>query len=55
MEPDSEAIVCDNSMRFSDRTFIRMIRRIIKGVIANGLPSAEGKPEVFIHPLKTVG
>jgi hypothetical protein len=29
--------------------------RIIKIVIARGLPSAEGKPEVFIHPLITVG
>jgi hypothetical protein len=28
--------------------------RIIKIVIANGLPSAEEKPEVLIHPLITV-
>jgi hypothetical protein len=29
--------------------------RIIKIVIANGLPTAEGNPEVFIHPLISVG
>jgi hypothetical protein len=55
MEPNNEAIVCDNSMRFSESTFIRIITRIIKIVIANGLPSAEGKSEVFIHPLITDG
>jgi hypothetical protein len=27
--------------------------RIIQTVIANGLPKAEGKPEVWIHPLIT--
>jgi len=54
MEPDSEAIVCDNSTRFSDRTFIRVIMRIMKIVIANGLPIAERKSEEFIHPLITV-
>ena len=53
MEPDSEAIVCDNSMRFSERTFIRMITRIIQIVFASGLPTAEGKSEVWIHPLIT--
>ena len=30
MEPDSEVIVCDNSMRFSEGTFILMIARIIE-------------------------
>jgi hypothetical protein len=29
VEPDSEAIVCDNSMRFSEPTFICMVSRII--------------------------
>jgi len=46
MDPDSEAIVCDSSMRFSEKTFIPMITRIIKKVIANGLPSAKRKYEV---------
>jgi hypothetical protein len=74
MDPDSEAIVCDNSMRFSEGTFIRIITRIIivtppsasqndlyaydhedHGiVIAKGLPMAEGKSEVLIHPVITV-
>jgi hypothetical protein len=53
MEPDSEAIVCDNSMRFTDRTFIRVIMRIMKTVKAKGLPIAEGKPEVLIYHLIT--
>jgi hypothetical protein len=43
MEPVSDAIVCDNSMRFSEKTFIPMITRIIRKVIANGLPSAKRK------------
>jgi hypothetical protein len=33
--------------------FIRMITSIIKIVIANGLPTAEGKSEVWIHSLIT--
>jgi hypothetical protein len=53
MEPDSDAIVCDNSMRFSERTFIRMITRIIKIIIANCLPITEGKSEVLNYPLIT--
>jgi hypothetical protein len=40
MEPDSEAIVCDNSMRFSERTSIRMMIRIMQIVFANDLPTA---------------
>jgi hypothetical protein len=32
-----------------------MMTRIIKIVIANGLPIAEGKSEVWIHPLITGG
>jgi hypothetical protein len=38
MEPISEAIACDSSMRFSEGTSIRMMTRIIKILIANGLP-----------------
>jgi len=55
MEPDSEAIVCDNSMRFSEGTFIRVITKIMTMITANGLPIAEGKSEVWIHPLITGG
>ena len=55
MEPDSDAIACDNSIRFSERTFIHMTMRITKIVVANGLPIAEGKSEVFIHHLITGG
>jgi hypothetical protein len=40
MEPDSEAIVCDNSMRFSERSSIRMMTRIMQIVFANALPTA---------------
>ena len=40
MEPDSEAIVCDNSMRFLERTSIPMMTRIMKIVFANDLPTA---------------
>jgi len=43
VEPDSDAIVCDNSMRFLEKTIIRMMTKIIKSVIASGLPIAEGK------------
>jgi len=43
MEPDSEEIVCDNSMRFSEGALNLKITRIMKIVIANGLPIAEGK------------
>jgi hypothetical protein len=39
MEPISQAIVCYSSVRFSERTFIRMMRRIMKTVKANGLPT----------------
>jgi hypothetical protein len=40
-------------MKFSP-FFIRMMIRIIKIGIANGLPIAEGKSEFRIHPLITV-
>jgi hypothetical protein len=46
MEPIREPIVCDSSMRFSERTFIRMMTRIIKIGIANGLPTT-GKKQKF--------
>jgi hypothetical protein len=39
MEPVSDAIVCDSSMRFSGRTFIRMVTRIIEIIFANRLPT----------------
>jgi hypothetical protein len=39
MDPMSEAIVCDSSMRFSGRTFIRMMIKTIRTVSANGLPT----------------
>ena len=39
MEPIKEPIVCDSSLRFSERTFIRMMTTIIKIVFANGLPT----------------
>jgi hypothetical protein len=32
-----------------------MIKRVMKVVIANGLPIAERKSEVLIHPLITEG
>ena len=44
MEPISEAIVWDNSLRFSERTFIRMMTRIMPKAFANGLPiNGEGQ------------
>ena len=39
MEPIREAIVWDSSMRFSLRTFMRMMTRIMEMVFANGLPT----------------
>jgi hypothetical protein len=39
MEPISEAIVCDSSMRFSEGAFIRMMTMIMQRVTANGLPT----------------
>jgi hypothetical protein len=55
MEPVSEAIVCDNSMRFSELTFIRMVTRIMQIAVASGLPTSERKSEVLINPLRTGG
>lgn len=43
MEPISETTVCESLLRFSERTFIRMMGRIMKIVFASGLPMAEGK------------
>ena len=39
MEPIREAIVWDSSLRFSARTLIRMMTRIMQIVFANGLPT----------------
>jgi hypothetical protein len=58
MEPDSETIICDNSMRLSEKTFIRMITSYDyedhENVTATGLPIAEGKSEILINHLITV-
>jgi hypothetical protein len=43
MELDSEAIVGDNSMRFLEKTFIRMMTRIIEIGTAKGMPIANWK------------
>jgi len=40
MEPDTEATVYDSSLRFSERTFIRMMTRIMQIIFANDLPTA---------------
>jgi hypothetical protein len=53
MEPISKAIVCDSSTRFLESTFIRMMTRIMKTVIANGLPTTGKKAEVWDHLLIT--
>jgi hypothetical protein len=53
MEPDSEAIVCEKSMRFSKRTSIRMMTKVIQIVTASGLPTSESKSEVWNRPLIT--
>jgi hypothetical protein len=39
MEPIRDAIVWDSSLRFSERTFIRVMTRIIEVVFAKGLPT----------------
>jgi hypothetical protein len=39
MEPIRETIAWDSSLRFSERTFIRMMTRIMQIVFANGLPT----------------
>jgi len=48
MEPISNAIVWDSSLRFSARTFIRMMTRIMQIVFANGLPTTGKKQEFGI-------
>jgi hypothetical protein len=53
MEPDSEAIFRDNSLRLPERAINRMITRILKLVIASGLPINEGTAEEFNHPIIT--
>jgi len=39
MEPDSESIVYDNFIRFSERTLIRMMIKITGSIAASGLPT----------------
>jgi hypothetical protein len=41
IRPVRESIVCDNSLCFSVRTFMRIMRRIMPRILANGLPIAE--------------
>jgi hypothetical protein len=42
------------TLKINDKnSLLAEISRIIKIVIANGLPRAEGKSEVLIHPLIT--
>ena len=53
-ESISEAIAWYRSWRFSERTFIRMMTRIIRIVIASGLPTSERKSEVWDCPLITM-
>ena len=53
VEMDSEEIVCDNSVRFSGRASIFMVKRIIKKVEASSLPIAEKQSEICINPLIT--
>jgi hypothetical protein len=43
MEPIREPIACDSSIRFSERTLIRMMTRTIEITIANGLPTTREK------------
>jgi hypothetical protein len=52
VEPDSEAIVCDNFMRFSERTFIHMMTKIIKPKLQMACQKP-GKTKALIHPLIT--
>jgi hypothetical protein len=40
-DPISDTIVWDNSLRFSAKTFIRMMTRIIQMVFATNLPATE--------------
>jgi hypothetical protein len=46
VETISEAIVCDISFRFSERTFIRMINEIMPIAYANGLPTTKRNQKV---------
>jgi len=39
MEPIREVIVWDSSLRFSPKTFMRMITRIMQVATANGRPT----------------
>jgi hypothetical protein len=48
MDPISNAIVGDSSLRFSARTFIRMMARIMQIVFASGKPTAGKRQEAGI-------
>ena len=48
MEPISEAIVWENSLRFSARTFIRMKTRIMQILVASGEPTTGQRQETGI-------
>jgi hypothetical protein len=41
IEPDREEIVCVNSIRLSEKTFIRMMAKLAQIVAASGLPISE--------------
>jgi hypothetical protein len=41
IELDSEEIVFVNSIRFSEKTSIRMMARFVQVVVASGLPTSE--------------
>ena len=43
METDSEAIVCDNSIRFSEMTFIRVTTRTIAKALLSFNPALAGR------------
>jgi hypothetical protein len=45
---DNDAIVWDSSLRFSARTCIRMMTRIMQMIFANGLPIGADNQELAI-------
>jgi len=55
LELDGEAIICNNFMSFSERTFIRMMAAMTKIAVAKGLPITDAKSEVLIRPSITGG
>lgn len=50
MIPDSEVIACNNSIRFSGKTFIRVITRIMQSILACSLPKKELTHEHLFIP-----